>query len=87
MQLELYTSAFCGACHAARGAVSEAVRLVPAVRTLERDVAFAPDEAERRDVRATPTIVLADDDGRELFRAEGAPSVPQLLTAIAAHLS
>jgi thioredoxin 1 len=30
--------------------------------------------------------VLTDDEGTELFRAAGAPSVPQLLRAVAAHL-
>lgn len=86
MRLELYTSAFCGACHAARGSVDEALRLVPGVTAAEFDVAFDPDRAEARDIVSTPTIVLTDDEGAELFRAAGAPSVPQLLTAVARHL-
>lgn len=86
MRLELYTSAFCGACHAARTAVDEATRLVPALESTDLDVAFAPDRAEQRDIRTTPTIVLTDASGAELFRAEGVPSVPQLLRAVAEHL-
>lgn len=86
MRLELYTSAFCGACHAARGAVAEAVGLVPALEASEKDVAFSPDEAEARGIEATPTILLTDDDGAELFRSAGVPTVPQLLTAVARHL-
>ncbi|AMM20379.1 thioredoxin [Frondihabitans sp. PAMC 28766] len=86
MKLELYTSAFCGPCHAARAAVDEASRLVPDLRAVDLDVAAHSDEAEARDIRSTPTIVLTNDAGDELFRAAGAPSLPQLLTAVAAHL-
>ncbi len=86
MKLELYTSAFCGACHAARAVVDEATRLVPGVDAVDLDVASQSDRAERREIVATPTVVLTDDDGAELFRAAGAPSLPQLLTAIAGHL-
>lgn len=49
-------------------------------------MATDPDRAEARDIVSTPTIVLTDDDGHELFRAAGAPTVPQLLHAIATHL-
>ncbi|RKR74652.1 thioredoxin domain-containing protein [Frondihabitans australicus] len=87
MKLELYTSAFCGPCHAARAAVAEAERLVPALVTAEFDVAAHPDRAEELAIRSTPTIVLTDEDGTELFRAKGAPSVPQLLRAVADHLT
>lgn len=86
MKLELYTSAFCGACHAARAVVAEAARLVPSIVATDLDVASHSDRAEARDIVSTPTIVLTDDDGAELFRAAGAPSVPQLLRAVAAHL-
>lgn len=86
MKLELYTSAFCGPCHAARSAVDEAARLVPGLATTDLDVAAHSDEAEARDIRSTPTIVLTDDTGAEVFRAAGAPSVPQLLAAVARHL-
>ncbi|GAA4266869.1 thioredoxin [Frondihabitans peucedani] len=86
MRLELYTSAFCGACHAARAAVGDAERLVPGLEHVDVDVATDPDRAEARDIVSTPTIVLTDDEGSELFRAAGAPTVPQLLHAIAAHL-
>jgi protein-disulfide isomerase len=86
MKLELYTSSFCGACHAARSVVDEATRLVASLEAVDLDIAFATERAEERDIRATPTIVLTDDSGAEVFRAEGAPSLPQLLTAVADHL-
>jgi thioredoxin 1 len=86
MKLELYTSAFCGACHAARSVVAEAARLVPSLVATDLDVAASPYLAEAREIASTPTIVLTDDEGTELFRAAGAPSVPQLLRAVAAYL-
>lgn len=86
MRLELFTSAFCGPCHAARASVDEASRLVPGLEATDFDVVAHAERAEARDVRSTPTIVLTDDAGVELFRAAGAPTLPQLLTAVAAHL-
>lgn len=86
MRLELYTSAFCAPCHAARAAVDEASRLVPGLTSVDLDVARFADQAESRKIRSTPTIVLVDETGAEVFRAAGAPTLPQLLTAVAAHL-
>jgi thioredoxin 1 len=45
MKLELYTSAFCAPCHAARAVVAEAQALVPALVVNEADVAARPDAA------------------------------------------
>lgn len=86
MKLELYTSAFCGACTAARTAVGEATRLVPQLEATTFDVAGHEGRAEGRDIVSTPTIVLTDDAGVELFRAAGVPNVPQLLAAVARYL-
>lgn len=86
MKIELYTSAFCGACHAARAAVAETLRLVPGLEAVDLDVAGNEARAEFRDILATPTLVLTDDEGTELFRASGAPNVPQVLRAVAANL-
>jgi len=83
MELLLVTSAFCAACARTRETLTEAVRLVPAVGLRELDVAREPDEAEALDIRFTPTVVLRDDAGVEVFRAEGVPTLPQVLTVIA----
>jgi thioredoxin 1 len=83
MKVELYTSAFCGPCHAARAVVAEASALVPLLEVDEADVVARPDEAEARDVRSTPTIVVLDRDGSEVFRAAGVPRLDQLLGALA----
>ncbi|MBA8813373.1 thioredoxin domain-containing protein [Frigoribacterium faeni] len=83
MKLELYTSAFCGPCHAARAVVADARALVPALEVDEADVAARPDQAEARDIRSTPTIVVTRDDGEVVFRAAGVPSLDKLLGAMA----
>ena len=83
MKVELYTSAFCGPCHAARSVVAEASALVPLLEVDEADVVARPDEAEARDVRSTPTIVVLDRAGSEVFRAAGVPRLDQLLGALA----
>ena len=83
MMLELYTSAFCGPCHAARAVVAEANGLVPSLVVDEADVAARPADAERREVRSTPTIVVTRDDGEVVFRSPGVPTLDRLLGALA----
>jgi thioredoxin 1 len=83
MQVDLWTSAFCAPCAAARRVVGEAARLVPAMTVTERDVAASVELAEAADIRSTPTIIVRDDAGREVFRAPGVPTRDQLLVAAA----
>jgi thioredoxin 1 len=83
MKLELYTSAFCAPCHAARAVVAEARTLVPALEVDEADVAARPDQAEARGITSTPTMVVLRDDGTEMFRAAGVPRLDQVLGALA----
>lgn len=83
MIVEFYTSAFCGACHAARSVLERASELVPAVEIRECDVAFDPSAAEAAAIRSTPTVIVRRSDGDVVFRAEGVPSLPQALTALA----
>lgn len=81
MELTLVSSAFCGACSRTRSVLSEAARYLPGATVSEIDVAHDPDTAESLDIRATPTVIIRDDAGDEVFRAEGVPTVPQVLTA------
>lgn len=81
MELTLVTSAFCGACSRTRTVVSDAVRYLPDATVTEIDVAAEPDAAEALDIRFTPTVIIRDTTGTEVFRAEGVPTVPQVLTA------
>lgn len=97
LSVTLYTSSFCGACTAARVAVARAGELLgDRVEWREVNVADAPAESEDARITTTPTLVIraagsgdgaaAVSDAPELFRASGAPTVPQLLTAIAGAL-
>lgn len=81
MELTLVTSAFCGACAHTRAVVADAVRFLPDATVVEIDVARDPDAAEALDIRATPTVIIRDDAGEQVFRSEGVPTVPQVLAA------
>nr|WP_218885442.1 thioredoxin family protein [Kineococcus aurantiacus] len=80
--MELYTSAFCAPCRTARRVVQEAARLVPAARVRETDVADDVERAAAERITSTPTVIVRDDAGREVFRAAGAPRLPQVLAAM-----
>jgi protein-disulfide isomerase len=86
MELTLVTSAFCGACSRTRAVVADAARFLPGATVAEIDVARDPDAAEALEIRFTPTVIIRDDAGVEVFRAEGVPTVPQVLTAAAKAL-
>lgn len=86
MQLDLWTSAFCAPCAAARRVSSDVAALVPGLRVHERDVAGHPDQAEDLGIRSTPTIIVRRDDGAEVFRSPGVPTRDQLLLAVAKAL-
>ncbi len=68
---------------ATRAVLAEAQRLVPAARIAELDVARYEDEAVRAGIRSTPTVVVLDADDHEILRAEGAPTLNQVLVALA----
>ena len=81
--VDLYSSSFCGACTATRAVLDEAARLVPAASVVERNVATVPDAAAAEDIRSTPTVIVRREDGTEVFRAEGVPTLNQVLVAAA----
>jgi len=83
MHVDFYSSSFCAPCAAAREVLADAERLLPALTVTERNVASHPDSAERDGIRSTPTLIVRGRDGVEVFRAEGAPTRDQLLTALA----
>jgi len=66
-----------------RKVLDEVSTLVPSARIAELDVVRDSDEAERAGIRVTPTVVVLKDDGAEVFRAEGVPSLNQVLVALA----
>ncbi|MFF1574620.1 thioredoxin [Leifsonia sp. NPDC058292] len=83
MKLTLYTSAFCEPCMQTRAVLAEASRLVPAATVTEFDVARNMEQAEADRIRVTPTVIVSTADGAEVFRAEGVPTLGQVLAAAA----
>ena len=83
MKLLFFSSSFCDPCIQTRAVLTQVEQLVPAATIVELDVAAHNDEAERAGIRSTPTIVVLDSDDAEVFRAEGAPTVNQVLVALA----
>ncbi|WP_431277314.1 thioredoxin family protein [Leifsonia poae] len=83
MKLTLYTSAFCEPCMQTRAVLAEASRLVPTATVMEFDVAREMERAEADSIRITPTVIVSTADGEEVFRAEGVPTLQQVLIAAA----
>jgi len=81
MQFTLFTAAFCEPCAQTRAVLAEVHRLVPASTVVELDVAAHGDEAEASRIRNTPTVILTNAEGVEVFRAAGVPTLNQVLTA------
>ncbi|MCU1556779.1 MAG: thioredoxin [Microbacteriaceae bacterium] len=66
-----------------RAILDQATKLVPTLAIAELDVARDATEAERAGIRSTPTVIVLDGGGSEVFRAEGVPSLNQVLVALA----
>jgi thiol-disulfide isomerase/thioredoxin len=83
VQVDFYSTTFCEPCMMTRKVLSEAERLVGAMTVVEHDVVREEPEAERLGIRVAPTIIVSDSSGAEVFRAEGIPSLNQVLVALA----
>ena len=83
MKLLFFSSSFCDPCIQTRAVLTQVSTLVPAAVIAELDVAVHTEEAERAGIRSTPTVVVLDDGDQEVFRAEGAPTLNQVLVALA----
>jgi protein-disulfide isomerase len=66
-----------------RAVLADAARLVSGMNLVEHDVVRDESEAERLGIRSTPTVVVSGGNGEEIFRAEGVPSLNQVLVALA----
>ncbi|RNE59138.1 thioredoxin family protein [Cryobacterium tepidiphilum] len=86
MELTLFSSAFCEPCIQTRAVLAEAARLVPQATVRDMDVARYVDEAEAAGIRSTPTVLVRNADGEEVFRATGVPTLAQVLVAAAKAL-
>jgi protein-disulfide isomerase len=69
-----------------RAVLAEVDRLVPGARVRDVDVVRNEEEAARMRIRSTPTVVVRTEDGTDVFRAEGVPTLTQLLAAAAKAL-
>ncbi len=83
MKLLFFASAFCDPCIHTRAVLAQVERLVPAATIVELDVARDEEEAKRAGILSTPTVVVLGGDDVEVFRAEGVPTINQVLTALA----
>ena len=83
MKLLFFSSAFCDPCIQTRAVLTQIEQLVPAAAIVELDVARDVARAEQAGIRSTPTIVVLDSADVEVFRAEGTPTVDQVLVALA----
>ncbi|WP_338419115.1 thioredoxin [Cryobacterium psychrotolerans] len=69
-----------------RAVLAEAARLVPLATVRELDVARDVAEAEAEGIRTTPTVIVKNAAGTEVFRAVGVPTLAQVLVAAAKAL-
>jgi thiol-disulfide isomerase/thioredoxin len=83
VKLLFFSSSFCEPCMVTRAVLDQASKLVPALTIAELDAVRNEAEAERAGVRATPTVIVLDSTDTEVFRAEGIPSLNQVLVALA----
>ncbi|MFG1608266.1 thioredoxin family protein [Actinoplanes sp. NPDC049265] len=77
-----FSSAFCQPCRAVRRISSEVAAIVPGVRHVEVDAESHLDVVRELRIWRTPTLLILDRDGREVRRATGVPSKPQLIAAL-----
>ncbi|TFC84548.1 thioredoxin [Cryobacterium sinapicolor] len=83
MELTYFSSAFCEPCMQTRAVLAEVERLVPQATVREFDVTRDAAEAEAAGIRITPTVIIRDAAGVEVFRGVGVPTLAQVLVAAA----
>lgn len=77
-----FSSAFCAPCRATRRLLAEVAAVVPGVEHVEVDAEHHLDLVRRLGIMRTPTTLVLDARGREVTRAQGVPTKPQVLTAL-----
>jgi thiol-disulfide isomerase/thioredoxin len=83
MELTMFSSSFCEPCVQTRAVLAEVERLVPQATVRILDVASHSAEAEASGIRFTPTVIVKNAEGGEVFRAVGVPTLTQVLVAAA----
>lgn len=87
VRLELFSTSFCGACRQTRAVLDRAAALVSGTTVVEHDLALEPELGDANAITQSPTTIVRAADGRELLRAAGVPSVPQVLVAVEGALT
>lgn len=77
-----FSSAFCAPCRATRRTLSDVAGLVDGVEHVEIDAEHHLELVRRLGILRTPTTLVLDEHGREVTRAQGAPTKEQVLTAL-----
>jgi thiol-disulfide isomerase/thioredoxin len=77
-----FSSAFCAPCRATRRILTEVTDLVDGVEHVEIDAEHHLELVRRLGIMRTPTTLVLDEHGREVTRAQGAPTKEQVLTAL-----
>lgn len=69
-----------------RAVLSEAARLIPGATFADLDVVADVQDAQAAGIQVTPTVLIRNAAGDEVFRAQGTPSLNQVLVAAAKAL-
>lgn len=77
-----FSSSFCAPCRVAERVIREAVDGLAGVHYVDIDAEQRLDLARRFKVLRTPTVLVADGDGRIIARTSGVPTRQSLLAVI-----
>ena len=86
MKVVLFTSAFCDPCIRTRAVLAEVSRDSAQRADYRAGYRARHIDAERAASAPRPTAIVLRDDDTEVFRAEGVPTVNQVLAALAQAL-
>jgi thiol-disulfide isomerase/thioredoxin len=79
-----FSSAFCAPCRATRVICADVARTTPGVSHVEVDAESHLEEVRALDIWRTPTVLIVDEAGRVVGRAQGIPTRAQVLATVTA---
>jgi thiol-disulfide isomerase/thioredoxin len=82
-----FSSAFCAPCRATRRILTEVAGMADGVAYIELDAESRLDLVRSLNVLRTPTVLVADADGRIVKRASGQPRKPDVIAALGQAVS